>query len=61
MRIDGTPLPSCQTVSRFIDRFQIFMRPICLAYKTKQTYCYWVKCFIRFHRMPHTEELGKAG
>ncbi|BBM03840.1 integron integrase [Microbulbifer sp. GL-2] len=36
------------------------MRSKYLAYKTEQTYCYWVKDFIRFNQMRHPEVLGKA-
>jgi len=26
--------------------------------RTEETYVYWVKAFIRFHRLPHPAELG---
>ncbi|MFA0811997.1 integron integrase [Microbulbifer epialgicus] len=58
--MDDIPLPISQKSSRFMDRLRIFMRSKYLAYKTEQTYCYWVKDFIRFNRMRHPERLGKT-
>lgn len=38
---------------RFMDQFRALIRSRNLAYKTEQTYCHWVKRFIRFHNMQH--------
>ncbi|WP_160153103.1 integron integrase [Microbulbifer sp. ALW1] len=51
-----TPLPARPT--RFMDRFRAFMRSRHMAYKTEKTYCFWVKDFIRFHKMQRPDEMG---
>lgn len=38
---------------RFIDQLRALIRSRNLAYKTEQTYCHWIKRFIRFHDMRH--------
>ena len=30
------------------------------SHKTEQTYCYWVKRFIRFHGMRHPAQMAEA-
>lgn len=44
-------LPDSPT--RFMDRLRAEIRSRNLAYKTEQTYCHWIKRFIRFHGMQH--------
>lgn len=51
-----TPLPDKPT--RFIDQFKQLIRSRNLAYKTEQTYCMWVKRYIRFHAYKHPKDLG---
>ncbi|GAB2889978.1 integron integrase [Microbulbifer echini] len=58
--MDDIPIPVPKNSSRFMDQLRIFMRSKYLAFKTEKTYCYWVKDFIRFNRMRHPKELGKA-
>ncbi|GGB48192.1 integron integrase [Oceanisphaera marina] len=38
---------------RFMDQLRALIRSRNLAYKTEQTYCHWIKRFIRFHGMRH--------
>ncbi|WP_298723612.1 site-specific integrase [uncultured Oceanisphaera sp.] len=39
---------------RFMDQLRSLIRSRNLAYKTEQTYCHWIKRFIRFHGMRHS-------
>lgn len=39
--------------TRFMDRLRALIRSRNMAYKTEQTYCHWIKRFIRFHGMQH--------
>nr|WP_297401339.1 site-specific integrase [uncultured Marinobacter sp.] len=41
-----------------MDRFRAFIRARHLAYRTKKTYCNWVREFIRFHNKRHPESMG---
>jgi integron integrase len=52
MILDVPPkLPNNPT--RFMDQLRALIRSRNLAYKTEQTYCHWIKRFIRFHGMQH--------
>jgi site-specific recombinase XerD len=52
MILDVPPkLPENPT--RFMDQLRSLIRSRNLAYKTEQTYCHWIKRFIRFHGMQH--------
>ncbi len=52
MILDVPPkLPDNPT--RFMDRLRALIRSRNMAYKTEQTYCHWIKRFIRFHGMQH--------
>ncbi|MBO1520772.1 phage integrase N-terminal SAM-like domain-containing protein [Oceanisphaera pacifica] len=52
MMLDVPPkLPDKPT--RFMDQLRALIRSRNLAYKTEQTYCHWVKRFIRFHNIRH--------
>ncbi len=53
-----SPLPA-QPV-RFLDRLRGFIRMRGLAYKTEQTYLFWIKRFIRFHDRQHPEAMGTS-
>ncbi|PXX92005.1 hypothetical protein DIT71_06625 [Marinobacter vulgaris] len=39
--------------TRFMDRLRALVRSRNMAYKTEQTYCHWIKRFIRFQGMQH--------
>ena len=52
MILDVPPeLPDNPT--RFMDQLRTLIRSRNMAYKTEQTYCHWIKRFIRFHGMRH--------
>ncbi len=52
MILDVPPkLPDNPT--RFMDQLRVLIRSRNMAYKTEQTYCHWIKRFIRFHGMQH--------
>ncbi|NWO04642.1 MAG: integron integrase [Alteromonadaceae bacterium] len=52
MILDVPPkLPDNPT--RFMDQLRALIRSRNLAYKTEQTYCLWIKRFIRFHGLRH--------
>ena len=50
------PLPSSPT--KFMDRLRAFMRARRLAYRTEETYCRWIRDYIRFHNMQRPERLN---
>lgn len=43
--------------SKFMHRLRAFIRSKNLAYKTEQTYCFWIKRYIRFHNMHEPQQL----
>jgi len=45
---------------RFMDKLKLFIRARHLAYKTEQTYCYWVRNYIRFHQRRHPTVLNST-
>jgi len=46
--------------TRFLDQLRLHIRQQGLAYKTEQTYVYWVKRFIYFHNKQHLKNLGSV-
>lgn len=57
MILDVPPkLPDNPT--RFMDLLRVLIRSRNMAYKTEQTYCHWIKRFIRFHGMQHPSALS---
>ena len=46
--------------TRFLDQLRLHIRQQGLAYKTEQTYVYWVKRFIYFHNKQQPKNLGAA-
>ncbi|MCK2149615.1 MULTISPECIES: integron integrase [Marinobacter] len=44
--------------TRFMDQLRVLIRSRNMAYKTEQTYCHWIKRFIRFHGMQHPSALA---
>lgn len=57
--MDDIPIPLPLKPSRFLDQFREFLRSRHMAYKTEQTYCLWVKRYIRFHDYKHPKEMGE--
>ena len=53
-------IPISSQSNRFLDRLRNFIRLRGLAYKTEQTYVFWIKRFIRFHGRRHPETMGTA-
>jgi len=49
------PLPSPPV--KFMDRLRAFMRAKRLAFRTEETYCRWIRDYIRFHGMQRPERL----
>ena len=45
--------------SPFIESIRRTMRLRGYAIKTEKSYLYWIRYFIRFHRMKHPQEMGK--
>lgn len=52
------PLPVQPVKFMHLVRSQIRARN--LAYKTEQSYCFWIKRYIRYHRLKHPKEMGAA-
>ncbi|MBB5212707.1 integron integrase [Microbulbifer hydrolyticus] len=50
------PLPSPPV--KFMDRLRAFMRAKRLAFRTEETYCRWIRGYIRFHGMQRPEHLN---
>ncbi|NNC98422.1 MAG: integron integrase [Gammaproteobacteria bacterium] len=46
-----------KTPSKFMHRLRAFIRAKNLAYKTEQTYCFWIKRYIFFHHRQNPQEL----
>ncbi|OAN12955.1 recombinase XerD [Photobacterium jeanii] len=51
------PQPVKQGQSKFMNRYQRFIRGKGLAYSTEKTYLYWCKCFLRFKCYKSEEEI----
>lgn len=56
--MDDIPKPLPENPTRFLDQFRVFIRSKQLAYKTEQSYCRWVRRFIRYHNLRHPQEMG---
>jgi len=52
------PLPHKPT--RFMDQLRVHMRSRQLAYKTEQTYCFWILDYIRYHNKQHPSKLDAS-
>ncbi len=57
--MDDIPVPLPEKPTKFMDQFREFLRSRHLSYKTEQTYCMWVKRYIRFHQYQHPKDLGE--
>jgi len=44
--------------TRLMDRVRHTIRALHYSRKTEQSYCYWVRSFIRFHRYRHPSDMG---
>ena len=43
---------------RFMDHLRVFIRVRNLAYKTEKTYCFWIKRYIKYHRLKHPKQMN---
>ena len=43
---------------RLMDRVRNTLRALYYSRKTEQSYCYWIRYFIRFHRCRHPTDMG---
>lgn len=53
-------MDSSPTTPRLQDRFRTVMRVHRYSIRTEKSYWYWIRYFIRFHRMRHPRVLGPA-
>ena len=44
--------------SKFMQQVRNVLRVKRYSYKTEQSYCYWIKYFIRYHNLKHPQQLG---
>lgn len=44
--------------TRIMDRVRNTVRALHYSRKTEQAYCYWIRYFIRFHRLRHPTDMG---
>lgn len=56
--IDDIPVPLRIQRPKLVDELRRSMRRKNLAYTTEQTYLYWIRFFIRFHKLRHPREMG---
>ncbi len=49
------PLPA--NPEKFLDKMRAFIRSKNLSYRTEKTYIYWVKRYIKYHRLKHPETM----
>lgn len=56
--MDDIPRPLPAKPIKFMDQLRVFIRSRRLAYKTEKTYCFWVKDYIRFHKLVHPAKLS---
>lgn len=50
------PVPA--TPHKFMDHLRVFIRARNLAYKTEKTYCFWIKRYIKYHRLKHPKQMS---
>ena len=58
--MDDIPIPVTAQPVRLLDQLRERMREQNLAYSTEKTYLYWIRSFIRFHRLRHPRDMGAA-
>lgn len=58
--MDDIPVPIPASSSRLIDQLRLNIRQRGMAYKTEQTYLYWIRCYILFHKKRHPKDMGAA-
>jgi len=48
------------TKPRLLDQVRAVMRTLHYAYRTEQTYIYWIRFFIHWHGLKHPKDMGAA-
>jgi hypothetical protein len=43
---------------RLMDRVRDTVRALHYSRKTEHSYCYWIRFFVRYHRMRHPSDMG---
>ena len=43
---------------RFMETVRNTLRVKRYSYRTEQSYCYWIKYYIRYHNLKHPDQLG---
>ncbi len=56
--MDDIKIPLPEKPTRFLDQLRAFIRLDGKSYATENTYLYWTKQFIYFHRKQHPRDLG---
>lgn len=56
--MDDIPVPVDTGSQRLIAQLRVRMRNRHLAYSTEKTYLYWIRAYIRFHKLRHPKDMG---
>jgi len=56
--MDDIPVPIDTGSQRLIAQLRVRMRNRHLAYSTEKTYLYWIRAYIRFHKLRHPKDMG---
>ncbi len=59
MKTSTPPLPPL-TATKVLDQLRERIRYLHYSLRTEKSYVYWVRLFIRFHRLRHPAEMGAA-
>ena len=59
MKTGTLPLPPLKS-PRLLDQLRERIRFLQYSLRTEESYVYWVRLFIRFHRLRHPAEMGGA-
>lgn len=60
MKTSTHPLPPLKSV-KLLDQLRERIRYLHYSIRTEEVYVYWVRAFIRFHRLQHPASLGQQG
>lgn len=56
--MEDIPVPIDSRSPRLIAQLRVCMRSRHLAYSTEKTYLYWIRAYIRFHKLQHPKDMG---
>ena len=54
----GVKTPLNKIPNKFMTRLRSFIRAKNLAYKTEQTYCFWIKRYLKYHKLQQPQNLS---